>query len=47
LEAREIWMRKIFRKEAAAAMCCGEEEGAFSAKLLRKAARARFPKRRP
>jgi hypothetical protein len=47
LEAREIWMSKIFGKEAAAAMCCGKEEGAFSAKLLRGEARARFPKRRP
>jgi hypothetical protein len=23
LEARRMWMRKIFRREAAAAMCCG------------------------
>jgi hypothetical protein len=28
-------MRKIFGREVAAAVCCGKEEGAFSAKLLR------------
>jgi hypothetical protein len=28
-------MRKIFEREVAAAECCGKEEGAFSAKLLR------------
>jgi hypothetical protein len=28
-------MRKIFGREVAAAMCCGKEEGAFSAKPLR------------
>jgi hypothetical protein len=26
LEARRIWTRKIFRREVAAAMCCGEGE---------------------
>jgi hypothetical protein len=40
-------MRKIFEREVAAAVCCGKEEGAFSAKLLRGAARVRFPKCRP
>jgi hypothetical protein len=28
-------MHKIFGSEVAAAMCCGKEEGAFSAKPLR------------
>jgi hypothetical protein len=28
-------MRKIFRREVAAAVCCGKGGGAFSAKLLR------------
>jgi hypothetical protein len=28
-------MRKIFRREVAAVACCGKEEGASSAKLLR------------
>jgi hypothetical protein len=28
-------VRKIFGREVAAAVCCGKEEGAFSAKLLR------------
>jgi hypothetical protein len=28
-------VRKIFRREVAAAVCCGKEEGAFSAKPLR------------
>jgi hypothetical protein len=35
LEARRGWMRKIFGREVAAMMCCGKEEGAFSAKPLR------------
>jgi hypothetical protein len=35
LEARKIGMRKIFRREVTVAVCCGKEEGAFSAKLLR------------
>jgi hypothetical protein len=37
LEGRQIvgmdWMRKLFGKGAAAAVCCEGEEGAFSAKL--------------
>jgi hypothetical protein len=28
-------MHKIFGREVAVAMCCGKEEGAFSAKPLR------------
>jgi hypothetical protein len=35
LEARKIWMCKIFKREVAAVVCCGKEEGAFSAKFLR------------
>jgi hypothetical protein len=40
-------MSEIFGKEAAVVVCCGKEEGAFSAKLLRGEAGARFPKHRP
>jgi hypothetical protein len=47
LEARKIWMRKIFGREVVAAVCCVKGEGAFSAKLLRGAARAQFLKRWP
>jgi hypothetical protein len=32
-KAQGIWVRKIFGREVAAAMCCGRGEGAFSAKL--------------
>jgi hypothetical protein len=35
LEARKIWLRKIFGREVAAVVCCGKGEGAFSAKLLK------------
>jgi hypothetical protein len=35
LEARRDLVRKIFGREVAVAVCCGKEEGAFSAKLLR------------
>jgi hypothetical protein len=35
LKAKRIWVRKIFGREVAAAMCCGRGGGAFSAKLLR------------
>jgi hypothetical protein len=35
LEARKIWMRKIFGREVAVVVCYGKGEGAFSAKLLR------------
>jgi hypothetical protein len=33
LKAKRIWVRKIFGREMAAAMCYGRGGGAFSAKL--------------
>jgi hypothetical protein len=47
LEARRDLVLKIFGREVAAAVCYVKREEAFSAKLLRGAARARFPKRQP